>query len=145
MTRDRVIGKGDGMPWSIPEEYQQFLDHVRGQAVVFGRKSFEIFGPDLPDSPLFVVSRSAAALPGAGVFQSVEAASAAARATGKTVFCAGGAALYALTLPMASALYLSIIKGDYEGDAFFPEFDEAEWRITRRDDHPQFEFRIYER
>ena len=25
MSRDRVIGSGDGMPWSVPEEDQQFL------------------------------------------------------------------------------------------------------------------------
>lgn len=79
MTRNRVIGKDDGMPWSTPEEYQQFLDHVRDQAVVFGRESFEIFGPDLPDSQLLVVNRSAAALPGAQVFQSVDAGIKAAR------------------------------------------------------------------
>ena len=68
MTRDRVIGRRGGLPWSIPDEYEQFLAHVRGQAVIFGRKSYEIFGGDLPDAELFVVSRSAD-LAGARVFQ----------------------------------------------------------------------------
>ena len=145
MTKDRVIGKSNGLPWNIPEEYQLFLGHVRGQAVIFGRKSFEIFGPDLPDSYLFVVSRSATALPGARVFETVDAAIEAARATGRTVFCAGGATLYALTLPVADALYLSIIKSAYEGDTYFPIFDETAWRITRCENHPKFEFRVYQR
>ncbi len=145
MTRDRVIGKGDGLPWHIPVEYQQFLDHVRGQAVVFGRKSYEIFGRDLPDTEMFVVSRSAAHMAGAQTFTAVDAAIDAARRTGKKLFCAGGASIYALTLPIAQAMYLSIIKGDYDGDAHFPEFDLSEWRVTRRDDHAEFEFRVYER
>ena len=145
MTRDRVIGKDNGLPWSIPDEYQQFLAHVRGQAVIFGRKSFEIYGPDLPESDLFVVCRSAFDLPGAQTFTTVDAAVVAAGQTGKKLFCAGGAALYALTLPIAQAMYLSIIKGDYDGDAHFPEFDESAWRLTRRDDHAEFEFRVYER
>lgn len=145
MTRDRVIGNADGLPWSIPDEYRQFLAHVRGQAVIFGRKSFEIFGQDLPDSELFVVSRSAAALERAHVCRTVEEAAERARQTGRRVFSAGGASVYRLTMPMADAMYLSIIKEDYSGDTRFPEFNEEDWRVTRRDDHPEFEFRIYER
>ena len=144
MTRDRVIGRRGGLPWSIPDEYEQFLAHVRGQAVIFGRKSYEIFGGDLPDAELFVLSRSVD-LAGARVFHDVEQAVAAAHETGKTVFSAGGASIYRLTLPMADTMYLSILKEDYEGDTRFPEFDESDWTISRRDDHPAFEFRVYER
>ena len=144
MTRDRVIGSNGGLPWSIPEEYEQFLAQVRGQAVIFGRKSYEIFGGDLPEAELFVISRSSK-VAGARVFHDVEQAVAAARETGKTVFSAGGASIYRLTLPMADTMYLSIVKEDYEGDTRFPEFDESEWTISRRDDHPAFEFRHYER
>ena len=25
MSSDRVIGSGNGMPWNVPEEYEQFL------------------------------------------------------------------------------------------------------------------------
>jgi len=145
MTRDRVIGNANGLPWSIPDEYRQFLGHVRGQAVIFGRKSFEIFGRDLPDSELYVVSRSVAVMKGAHVCSTVEEAAAQAQQTGLRVFSAGGASIYRQTMPMADAMYLSIIKGDYSGDARFPEFDEQDWRVTLRDDHPEFEFRIYER
>jgi dihydrofolate reductase len=144
MTRGRVIGSRAGLPWSIPEEYEQFRAHVRGQAVIFGRKSYEIFGRDLPDSDLFVISRSAE-LVGVRVYSDVERAAAAARATGKTVFSAGGGSIYRLTLPMAKRMYLSIVKGDYEGDTLFPEFDESDWVISRRDDHAAFEFRVYDR
>lgn len=145
MTRDRVIGSADGLPWSIPEEYDRFLEHVRGQAVIFGRKSFEIFGPDLPDSKMFVVSRSVARVEGAEACPTVEEAVERARRTGLRVFSAGGASIYRQTLPMADAMYLSIVKGDYHGDTRFPEFDEGEWQVTRREDRPEFEFRVYER
>ncbi len=42
-------------------------------------------------------------------------------------------------------MYLSFIKGEFAGDAYFPEFDESEWELTERTDHPAFEFVIYER
>ncbi len=42
-------------------------------------------------------------------------------------------------------MYLSDMKGDFEGDAYFPEFDESEWTIDRTEDHPGFEFVVYRR
>ena len=39
----------------------------------------------------------------------------------------------------------AIIKGDFEGDASFPDFDEDEWDVVKREDHPDFEFVVYER
>ena len=45
MARNRVIGNaaGDGMPWHVPAEYNQFLDFIHNQAVIMGRKSFDIY------------------------------------------------------------------------------------------------------
>ena len=60
MTRDRVIGRDRALPWSIPEEYEHFLSHVRGNTVLMGRTSYEIFGPDLQDTRMIVVSRALA-------------------------------------------------------------------------------------
>jgi dihydrofolate reductase len=145
MTRDRVIGSRNGLPWSIPEEYEQFLGHVRGHPIVMGRKSWEIFGPDLTESPLVVVSSSVRQLSGAEVRPDVEQALELAGTLGDRVFSAGGATIYRQTLPRADALYLSIIKKPYEGDTYFPAFDEAQWRVASRDDHAEFEFRVYER
>ena len=56
MTRQRVIGKDNALPWSIPDEYDHFLRLVRGHPVIMGRTSYQIFGPDLPGSRLIVVS-----------------------------------------------------------------------------------------
>ena len=147
MGANRVIGSGSGMPWSVPEEYAQFLSFVRGSTVLFGRKSYEIFGADLEDAQIVIVSRSMPdpGRPGVQVCSDLDTAIEAARATGRTVFCAGGAAIYAQTLPRAEAMYLSTIKGEWSGDAYFPEFDEADWKVTREEDHPAFVFRVHER
>jgi dihydrofolate reductase len=145
MTRDRVIGSGDGMPWDVPEEYAQFQRFIDGQTVIIGRRSYEIFGDSLTSEHTVVVSRSAAAIRGAVVVPSVEEAARTAASFGRTVFSAGGASIYEQTLPLADAMYLSYIKGDYTGDAYFPRFDERLWRVERRDDHPRFELVVYRR
>jgi dihydrofolate reductase len=145
LSTDRVIGSGEGMPWDVPEEYAHFQRLVDGETIVIGRRSFEIFGATLTSAHTVVVSRSARALPGAVVAPDVPAALRAAAAFGRTVFSAGGASVYAQTVPLADAMYLSYIKGRFDGDAYFPAFDAGEWTVERREDHPRFEFVVYRR
>jgi len=93
MTIDRVIGRGDGMPWNVPEEYRHFLDSVRGGAVIMGRRSFEIFGADLADSQPIVLTRRDHAPTGALSARDLEAALDAARRLGLAPWIAGGGGL----------------------------------------------------
>ena len=142
---DRVIGSGNGMPWSVPEEYAHFLQAIDGQTVLMGRRSWEIFGADLTSAHNIVISRSTREISGAEVAGGLDAAIARGHELGQTVFCAGGASIYALALPHAEAMHLSYIKGEFRGDAFFPEFNASEWTVERREDHPRFEFVVYRR
>ena len=145
MTRNRVIGRGDGMPWDVPEEYEHFLRLVAGETIVIGRRSYEIFGASLTSAHTVVVSRSAGAIPGAIVAATIDDALREAAALGRTVFAAGGASVYEQTVPRAEAMYLSYIEGEYGGDAYFPDFDEREWTVERREPHARFEFVVYRR
>ncbi len=145
MGRNRVIGSGAGMPWNIPEEYAQFLRHITDATVIMGRKSWEIFGKELTSAHNIVVSRSGASIDGATVVDGIEAAVETARGFGKPIFSAGGAQIYRQTLPLADAMYISYIKGDFEGDRYFPEFDATRWKVRDRRDHDAYEFVVYER
>jgi dihydrofolate reductase len=145
MSARRVIGTRNGLPWNIPEEYQQFVDFVNGNTVIMGRRSYEIFGADLGETNMIVVSRSAKQLHRATVVDSIPGAVEHANSLGKTVFSAGGASIYEQTIPLADTMYLSYIHGDYDGDTFFPAFDESEWHAERTEDHRRFRFVIWKR
>ena len=145
MSTDRLIGSGDGMPWSVPEEYRQFLDFIEGQTVIMGRRSYEIFGPDLNSAHNVVVSRSWEGEEGVVACGSIEEAAQRAASFGKTVFAAGGATIYEQILPLADAMYISYIKGNFTGDTRFPEFDEGDWEVAARRDHEGYEFVRYRR
>jgi dihydrofolate reductase len=145
MSRDRVIGSGEGMPWSVPEEYRQFLGFVKGQSVIMGRRSYEIFGPDLDDSLNFVISRSNIQIDGATVCGSVGEALQQAEVSGRIVYSAGGGSIYTQTIPLADSMYISYIKGEFSGDTYFPEIDEKEWGVAESKDHHDFEFVVYQR
>lgn len=146
MGENRAIGRRGALPWSIPDEYAHFRRSVAGRPVLFGRTSHAIFGGDLPDSRLLVVSRSVGRLPGAEVFPSVESALDAVRDEDGTVFSAGGASIYRATLPLADEIHLSVVReSPADADAFFPEIDDAAWAVVERLDHGRWEFRRYER
>jgi dihydrofolate reductase len=145
MSTDRIIGSGDGMPWDVPEEYARFLQFIEGQTVIIGRRSYEIFGDGLTSAHTLVVTRSAGKLPRAVAVTSVEEALRTAESFDGTVFSAGGASIYAQTIALADAMYLSYIKGHFTGDAYFPAFSDREWAVDRREDHPRFEFVVYRR
>ncbi len=143
MSKDRVIGVGDGMPWNVPDEYQQYLRFVSGQTVIMGRKSYEIFGSDLPEGTTSIVISRSTRMDGVHVFMSLDEALAFAGGIGKTVFVAGGGLVYEQAVPVADEMYLSTIKGEFNGDTYFPKFNEADWEITEERDEPAFIFRKY--
>jgi dihydrofolate reductase len=80
-----------------------------------------------------VITRSSDwSAPGCAVVHSLEGALAAARGV-EEAFVIGGAQIYALALSFARRLYLTEIERDFEGDAFFPEFERSRWREVSRE------------
>ena len=147
MTKDRIIGKNNAMPWHIRAESAHFFRTTVGQTLVMGRKTFESIGggTPLPRRKTIVVSRSMAPREDIDICRSLEEALEKARVYGGKTFIAGGTEIYRQTLPLANALYLSYIKEDYDGDSYFPDFNESDWDITKTEDHPEFTFVAYKR
>lgn len=45
-------------------------------------------------------------------------------------FVIGGATIYKLLMPKANKLYVTKINQEFEGDVYFPQIDENEWKIV---------------
>jgi dihydrofolate reductase len=135
-ARGSVIGINNTLPWHLPEDMKFFRETTRGKPVIMGRKTWESL-PDafrpLPGRLNIVVSRNPDfhAEGGTVVGSLPEALTAAGNA--EIAFVIGGAGLYRQALPLADRLLLTEIDRDYAGDAFFPEFDRAEWPESSRD------------
>ena len=137
MTENRVIGNQGGLPWSLPDEMAQFRAFTLGHAVIMGRSTFESNGhKPLPHRRNLVLTRRADYVAdGAEVFATLDAALAAV-SDDVEPFITGGAAIYRLALPRLDRLYLTTIHAELEGDTHFPDFDEADWKITDARHHP---------
>jgi dihydrofolate reductase len=143
MTAAGVIGRDNTIPWHIPEELRLFRQLTVGHSVLMGRRTFESIGRPLPQRRNLVLSRSLSPAPGVEICPSF--AEALARTAGEKLFIIGGRRLYAEALPVADALHISWIAGDYPGDVLFPPFSLADWEEVTAVEHPQFRHLFYRR
>ena len=152
LGRNRVIGKGNRMPWHISDDLKRFKAVTLGHPVVMGRKTFQSIGKPLPGRDNIVITRSHAfAAPGCRVVHSLAEALTAAQGAAE-VFVIGGAEIYAPALPLADRLQLTEVDTTIDGDAYFPDFDRGAWREVAREpgstappDSLRYDFVTYER
>ena len=122
MSENRVIGSNGRLPWNLPEELQWVREATKGKALVMGRKTFEAIGRPLPGRENIVITRSLKELPGCVVLPSLDALES--YQTDREIWIFGGAQIYAEALDRIGELYLTVVKGTYEGDTFFPPFED---------------------
>jgi dihydrofolate reductase len=139
MDRNRAIGKGNELPWRLPDDLKRFKALTLGKPILMGRKTADSLGRALPARTNLVLTRS-----GRVPFEGMQAVASVEEAVG--IVCAseaeelcviGGAEIYALTLPMADTLHLTHVDTVVDGaDAFFPTFDADDWKVVTRESYP---------
>jgi dihydrofolate reductase len=143
-----VIGKGGALPWRLPEDLARFKALTLGHTLIMGRKTFESIGKPLPGRTTVVITRRRD-FAAAGVTVAHDPEEAVSLAAGPDAFVAGGADVYALFLPLAERLYLTRVHGDYDGDTYFPPYDERAWKLVSAapgsSTTPACTFEVYER
>jgi len=134
MDRNRLIGSDNGLPWHLPADLAFFKRTTMGKPIVMGRRTFESIGKALPGRQNIVVTRKPGfEAPGCEVAGGIDQAIALCPPSSE-VMLIGGASLYDQTLARAACLYLTRIHHEFEGDTWFPELDESQWRIETRED-----------
>lgn len=134
MAKNRVIGVRNELPWRLPADMRRFRQITMGHPVLMGRKTHESIGKPLPGRENIVLSRNSGySAESCVVVHDVDAAIARCAADAE-VMIIGGASFYAQVLPRAARMYLTYVHHDFEGDQYFPAFDECEWRESARED-----------
>ncbi len=154
-----AIGKNNDLLWHLPSDMAYFKKTTLGKPVIMGRKNYESipqkFRP-LPNRVNIVVSRNLSyKVEGCILTESVENAIEYAKTLPENeIFIIGGAEIYAYCLKnnYVDKIYFTLVHTKLEGDAFFPEIKEDEWRLVSSrhnqadDNHAYpFDFKIYER
>ncbi len=152
MADNNVIGVRNSLPWNLPADMRHFREMTSGKAVIMGSRTYESIGKLLPNRRNIIVTIDKdQKVPGAELVYSIQEAVDAVKGE-KEAMVIGGASIYRQFLPMADRIYLTVIDGKFEGDAFFPEIDMKQWKMAseekhgadEKNSHP-YSFRVYER
>jgi len=131
-SENNVIGKNNKLPWYLPTDMKYFKNVTWGMPVVMGRKSFEALGEALKGRTNIVVTRNKNwRANGVQAVQSIDQAiTLAAQTDAKEIFIIGGGEIFRAALPSADRIYLTRVHENFDGDAFFPELNEEDWKLV---------------
>lgn len=138
LDRHNAIGKGNALPWHLPDDLKRFKALTLGKPVLMGRKTAESLGRALPKRRNLVLTRGGSVpFDGMQAVASLDEAIALAAGEAGELCVIGGGEIYALALPRATRLHLTHVDARVDGaDAFFPRFDADDWREIARSAHP---------
>jgi dihydrofolate reductase len=138
MDKNRLIGVDNRLPWRLPDDMKWFVEKTAGKPVIMGRKTYDSIPPrfkPLRDRHNIILTRNPEyKAAGCTVVHSLNEAITAAGDVPEIII-GGGTQIYAQTLPIAKRIYLTLVAGEFEGDAYFPEFTRSEWEATFRQIH----------
>lgn len=123
--RGRVIGKNGRLPWKIKEDWEYFLRVTKTGTLVMGRRCFAEMGSYTRERNVIALSRNPD-VDFSGVRKACslrEALKIAEKDDGDIWIC-GGRKVYEEALPLADRLYLTFIDANFDGDVFFPPWED---------------------
>ena len=134
-----VIGRKQHLPWRIPGDLKHFKAVTMGKPMVMGRKTYESIGKPLLGRTSIVLTRDKnwhadGVLVGHSLNEVLKLANEDAKKIGASeIAVIGGSALFEETLPIAAKIELTEVHAKPEGDVYFPNYDRAAFRETRRE------------
>ena len=144
-----AIGKDGVLPWHLPADLAHFKALTMGKPMIMGRKTYESL-PGLLPGRRHIVLTSRKGWQAAGFEVVHTPAEALAAVSGESASVIGGAAVFALFLPLSDRVELTQIHREYEGDVFMPPLGDA-WQLAGQEDHeaqggrPAYSFLTYTR
>lgn len=138
-SKNNVIGKDNKLIWNIPDDLKRFKKLTTNHTIIMGRKTFESLGRVLPNRKHIVLTNDknyTVDNPNVQIIHNAEELSKY-EEDNQEHFVIGGAIIYKLLLPKCNKLYITEIEQEFEGDTFFPEIKQDEWKVVKKEEGPQ--------
>ena len=146
MDENWLVGKDDLIPWHVKEDLLYFKSKVKGKTVVMGDTTyFSLKGyyknRPLPYGKIYVASLDKnLKLEDAEVINDFKTFI---ENYNDEIWVTGGATIFKIALPYADNLYISFIKGKYEGNVYFPKFNLNDYKLVWKEDTERVLFSLY--
>ncbi len=142
-SQNRVIGKDGDLVWHLPDDLKRFKKLTENHHIIMGRKTYESMGKPLPKRTNIVVTRNEDfEAEGCIVAHNLKDAILKAENDAQP-FIIGGGKIYKQSLEFADTIELTLVHGEFEGDAFFPEISDENWELVEKEHHPKDEKHDY--
>ena len=149
MDENNLVGKGDRIPWHIKEDLLYYKSKTKGQTVLMGDTTYYSLKGYYKDKPLpygkIYVATIDKNLVIDGVTMVYDIISFLENNTEDDLWVVGGATIYKLSLPYADRLYISFIKGNHEGDRYFPKINFDDYKLIWENVSELVRYTIYEK
>ena len=138
-AKNNMIGRGNKLIWKLPADLQHFKELTTGHVIIMGRKTFESLGRVLPNRKHIVFSQNPDFKVNDENVQVVHSMLEIQQyiEDEEENFIIGGAMIYNLLMPHVTKMYVTEIKQEFEGDAFFPRINTEIWQETSREKGPK--------
>jgi dihydrofolate reductase len=148
MDKNNLVGKGDKIPWHIKEDLLYYKSKTNGQTVLMGDQTYFSLKGYYKDKPLpygkIYVATIDKNLKIDGVTMIYDLVSFLEN-NKDDLWVVGGATIYKISLPYADRLYISFVKGEYEGDRYFPQIDFSKYNLVWENDTDKVRYTLFER
>lgn len=132
-----AIGKDNQLLCHLSDDLKHFKKITSGHTVIMGKNTFLSIGKPLPDRRNIVISSSMEQdLDGVEVLRSLDDLKPFIEDENEN-FIIGGASIYRQMLPKCDKLYITQMHKDFDGDTFFPEIKDTEWKEVSREKGPE--------
>ena len=132
VANNNVIGKDNKLIWHLPADLKRFKELTTGKTIIMGRKTFESLGRVLPNRKHIVLTRNKEWKYEDNQVKVITKLEELEREIKdkEENFVIGGASIYKMLMPYTNKMYVTKIEEEFEGDTYFPEINEKEWKIV---------------
>ena len=147
VAENLVIGHKGEMPWHLSGDLKMFANVTKGHPVIMGRKTYEsiikkLGRPLQGRTNIVLTSQKNYSAKGVIANSLTEALRLAeTQESSDEIFIIGGERVYRDFFLYADKMYITKIHASFNGDSFFPAFNEKDWEIIQKE--TQCENRIY--
>ena len=145
-SNNKVIGVNNTIPWHIKEDFIHFKNYTTNKTIIMGEQTFLSIGKPLPNRKTIVATQKDFKYEHEDVtitndlFATLEKY----KNTDEELVVCGGATIYKLALPYVDKMVISEVKKSYDGDAYFPSFEEF-FELESEEEREEFIIKIYRR
>ena len=147
-----AIGKDNKLLCHLSDDLKHFKKITNGHTVIMGKNTYLSIGKPLPNRRNVVISwDDEEPIDGIEFIKTLEEVNPFIEDENEN-FIIGGASIYRQMFPKCDKLYITEMHKDFDGDTFFPEILDTEWKEISREPGPadpendfDYDYVVYER